>query len=99
MLHLFYKCCVSWNMFSVDFGTFSSEGYPHSLPKEAIVKPSGAIRCPDVFFLRFLIGFGGENQHENEKCPRKLSVCIQLLKMTYVHQQMTKTDNFFERIP
>ena len=45
-------------MFSIDFGTFSCEGYPQRLTREAIVRPSGAIWCLGVLFHRFFIDFG-----------------------------------------
>ena len=50
-------------MFSADFGTFSCEGYPQSLPREAIVRSSGAIKCQGVFFTDFRLILGGVFEH------------------------------------
>ena len=57
-LQFFDKFYVFWNMFSVDFGTLSCEGYPQRLTRESIVRPSGAIWCLGVLFHRFVIDFG-----------------------------------------
>ena len=51
----FFKFCVTWNMFSVDFGTLSSEGYPQSLPKEA----QWCHRLPRCVFSSICVRFGG----------------------------------------
>ena len=45
-------------MFSIDFGTFSCEGYPQRLTREAIVRPSDATWCLGVLFHRFVMDFG-----------------------------------------